>query len=105
MEKPSLSLQKALKVVVPMLELYWPLLISALCESMPVPVIVQETGTVILTSSTTLSLVAETTEEERTSPMMVVIPVRASGTILSTDETVVALCVICLFMYEPFFYI
>ena len=72
MEKPSLSLQKALRVVVPMLELYWPLLISALCVFCPVPDIVQATGTVMLIRSTMSVLVlpssAETVVEERIVP-------------------------------------
>ena len=45
---PSLSLQKAWRVVVPMSGTYRPLFILALCVYIPVPERVQEIGTVIL---------------------------------------------------------
>jgi hypothetical protein len=76
-----------------MLELYWPLLISALCESIPVPDKVQETGTVMLIWSTTEVLSsAEAVVEERIAPRQKVIPTKDSvaldATLLDVGETI-----------------
>ena len=107
MEKPSLLLQKALRVVVPMLELYWPLLISALCESMPVPDKVQETGTVMLIWSTTEVLSsAETMLEAESPPEKIVSPTRlsevATDSLLLFDVFVFMWCVTLSMLYTVY---
>ena len=77
MEKPLGSLQKALIVVVPMSALQVLLTTSAVCVFIPVPLMVQDTGTVIDTLSTTSS--AETKEEARVRAEIDVTVVRAKA--------------------------
>ena len=94
--KPALSLQKAVIVVSPTAELYWPLLISAVWEFVPLLLIVQDVGTEIDTSSTTESLSALVIEEDRTTPERRVtprIPLRAMRLVLLFDSAVFILVV------------